>query len=162
MARELTAPPPPAGSARALVLDTNVVLDLMVFADPTTAPLPSLMQEGALRWIATAGMRAELACVLAYPKVAPRVVLCGLTAEEVLARFDAAVRLVEPAPRAAALCKDLDDQPFIDLTAAHGAILLSKDKAVLQLRKSLLAYGAEVATSLSFVGIAQPAHVDSA
>ena len=145
MARELSAQPPSPGSQRALVLDTNIVLDLLVFADPTTAPLPGLLQSGALRWIATAHMRAELERVLAYPKVAPRLAIVGLTAEQVLARFDEAVHQVDAAPCAAALCKDADDQPFIDLAAAHGALLLSKDKAVLLLRRRLQSCGAVVA-----------------
>lgn len=137
-----------------MVLDTNVVLDLLVFADPSTAPLPDLLASGALRWIATEGMRSELARVLGYPKIAPRVALCGLTPETVLARFDATVQTVEPAPRASAICQDADDQPFIDLAATHGAILLSKDKAVLCLRKRLRADGVEVATSIALVGAA--------
>ena len=145
MALEINAALPVVAGQRALVLDTNIVLDLLVFADPSTAPLPALLTSGALRWIATAHMRAELERVLAYPKVAPRVAFYGLTAEQVLARFDAAVHQVDAAPCAAALCKDADDQPFIDLAAAHGAVLLSKDKAVLQLRRRLQACGAEVA-----------------
>ena len=148
----------PEGAPRALVVDTNVVLDLLVFADPATAPLSDLLASGALRWIATAEMRSELARVLGYPKIGPRVTLSGLTPEAVLARFDAAVQTVEPAPRASAICQDADDQPFIDLAAAHGAILLSKDNAVLSLRKRLLAYGAQVATSIAFMD-AQPAPV---
>ena len=86
----------------------------------------------------------------------------GLTPEGVLARFDATVQTVEPAPRASAVCKDADDQPFIDLAAAHGAILLSKDKAVLRLRKRLSACGAETATSLSFLGHSEPACICAA
>ena len=128
-----------------MVLDTNVVLDLLVFADPSTAPLPALLQSGVLRWIATAQMRAELERVLAYPQIAPRLLLCERSAAQVLARFDAGACLVDAAPRCTAVCKDQDDQPFIDLAVAHSALLLSKDKAVLQLRKRLLACGAEVA-----------------
>lgn len=153
MARELTAAPPAAGSGRALVLDTNIVLDLLVFADPATAPLQVLTQSGALRWIATAGMRTELERVLAYPQIAPRMAFYGLTTEQVLARFDAGVQTVDAAPRATAVCKDPDDQPFIDLAAAHCAILLSKDKAVLQLRKRLLHCGAEVASAVGSQGL---------
>ena len=148
MALEWTALPPAPCTGRALVLDTNIVLDLLVFADPATACLPDLLACGALRWIATAGMRSELARVLTYPQIAPRVEFYGLSAEGVLARFDAAVQTMEPAPRASAVCKDPDDQPFIDLAAAHGAILLSKDRAVLQLRKRLALLGAEVARGL--------------
>lgn len=141
------------GISRAVVLDTNVVLDLLVFADPATALLSDLLASGALRWIATSGMRSELSRVLGYPQIAPRVAFYGLTLEAVLARFDAAVQTVGPAPRASAICKDTDDQPFIDLAAAHEAILLSKDKAVLCLRKRLSAYGAEVSTSIALIGV---------
>ena len=149
MARELTVVPPAAGSRRALVLDTNIVLDLLVFADPATALLPGLLASEALHWIATAGMRSELARVLGYPQIAPRVAFYGLTPESVLARFDAAVQTVEPAPRASAVCKDADDQPFIDLAVAHGAFLLSKDRAVLQLRKRMALLGAVVARAMA-------------
>ena len=61
--------------------------------------VPSL----ALHWIATVGMRSELSRVLSYPQIAPRVAFYGLTPEGVLARFDAAVQTVEPAPRASAV-----------------------------------------------------------
>jgi predicted nucleic acid-binding protein len=40
-------------------------------------------------------------------------------------------------PRAPCVCKDPDDQVFIDLAVAHGALLLSKDQAVLTMRKRL-------------------------
>lgn len=153
MVLELTLAPPAAGSGRALVLDTNIVLDLLVFADPSTSLLPALLENGCLCWIATAAMRAELTRVLGYPQIAPRAAFYGLTANAVLERFDAGVRLVDAAPRAAAVCKDADDQPFVDLAAAHSAILLSKDKAVLQLRKRLLSSGAEVARALVLKGV---------
>lgn len=152
MARELSAPQPAAGSRRALVLDTNVVLDLLVFADPAAQPLHALLASGALRWIATEGMRSELARVLGYPQIAPRVQFYGLTAEGVLGRFDAGMQPVAAAARASEVCKDPDDQPFIDLAVAHSAILLSKDRAVLQLRKRLATHGAEVARCMAQAG----------
>jgi predicted nucleic acid-binding protein len=49
------------------------------------------------------------------------------------------------APRAAQVCKDPDDQKFIDLAVTHRAPLLSKDHAVLKLRKRLLVQGVPVA-----------------
>ena len=159
MAYELRMAPPAAGSRRALVIDTNVVLDLLVFADPATAALPDLLASGALRWIATAGMRSELARVLDYPQIASRVAFYGLTPQAVIARFDSAVHAVEPPPRASAICKDADDQPFIDLATAQSAILLSKDKAVLSLRKRLRADGADVATSIALVDHPLPAFI---
>ena len=69
-------------------------------------------------------------------------------AAQVLAAFDAQARLVDIAPKVAYVCKDADDQKFIDLAAAHRAILLSKDKAVICMRKRLANLGADVATAL--------------
>ena len=137
-----------SSTPRALVLDTNIVLDLLVFRDPATALLRQLLGGGALRWLATAAMRQELARVLNYPQIAPRVAFYGLTAASVLAAFDAQAHTVATPARIPAICRDADDQPFIDLAAAHSAILLSKDKAVIALRKRLLAYGAQVAGAL--------------
>jgi predicted nucleic acid-binding protein len=42
------------------------------------------------------------------------------------------------------VCKDPDDQVFIDLAVARGALLLSKDRAVLVMRKRLAARGVVV------------------
>jgi putative PIN family toxin of toxin-antitoxin system len=124
-----------------IVLDTNIVLDLLVFSDPATPPLRAALEAGRLRWIATPSMREELARVLAYPQIVPRLAFYQLSAADVLAAFDRQVQLVEVAPRASMVCKDPDDQKFIDLAVAHRARLLSKDHAVLKLRKRLLAQG---------------------
>lgn len=144
----LEAEPSPAIAERALVLDTNIVLDLLVFSDPATALVRELLNAKTLRWIATAAMRQELARVLDYPKIAPRVAFYGLSTASVLQAFDAQTQIVPVAARISATCRDADDQQFLDLAAAHRAVLLSKDKAVLALRKRLLAYGAQVATAL--------------
>ena len=56
--------------------------------------------------------------------------------------------MVDIAPKVAYVCKDADDQKFIDLAAAHRAILLSKDKAVICMRKRLALLDAQVATEL--------------
>ena len=138
-----------APTARAVVLDTNIVLDLLVFADPDTALLRQLLHSGALHWVATAPMRDELERVLAYEHIAPRVDFYGLSTTSVLAAFDAQVHRVPVAAGVpAVVCKDADDQRFLDLAAAHGAVLLSKDRAVLALRKRLRHHGADVGTVL--------------
>jgi predicted nucleic acid-binding protein len=77
--------------------------------------------------------------VLGYAKILPRMAFYKVTAAHVLAQFDGQATLVDTAPRASAVCKDLDDQKFIDLAVAHKALLLSKDKAVLCMRKRLVA-----------------------
>ena len=91
-------------SARAVVVDTNVALDLLIFSDPRTAPLRALLAQGRLAWIATQVMRDELERVLAYPHIAARMDYYRVDAAQVLAGFDAHVRLVNSAPRVAYVC----------------------------------------------------------
>ena len=138
----------PGEPARPVVVDTNVALDLLIFSDPRTAPLRTLLAQGRLDWIATQVMRDELERVLAYPHIVSRMDFYRVDAAQVLAAFDAQARLVDIAARVAYVCKDADDQKFIDLAAAHRAILLSKDKAVICMRKRLLTLDAHVATAL--------------
>jgi putative PIN family toxin of toxin-antitoxin system len=134
--------------ARPVVVDTNVALDLLIFSDPRTVPLRTLLAQGRLAWIATQVMRDELERVLAYPHIVERMNYYWVDAAQVLAAFDAQARLVDTAPKVAYVCKDADDQKFIDLAAAHRAVLLSKDKAVICMRKRLVNLGADVATEL--------------
>jgi putative PIN family toxin of toxin-antitoxin system len=134
--------------ARPVVIDTNIVLDLLVFADEAVAPLRPQLASGALQWIAAPAMRVELERVLGYPQIAPRLAYYGLSAAQVLQAFDAQARTVDPAPRASAICKDADDQQFIDLAVQHGALLLSKDRAVLNLRKRLQALGVDLGQTM--------------
>ena len=129
----------------AMVLDTNIVLDLFIFSDPATLPLRAALELGSRRWIATSVMRDELERVLAYTHLIPRMAFYQVSAGYVLARFDAHVQLVAVAPKARYICKDADDQKFIDLAVAHQALLLSKDKAVLTMAKRLRTLGVETA-----------------
>ena len=128
-------------SVEPIVIDTNIILDLFVFGDPMAAPLRQQLDAGTLGWVATQPMRDELERVLAYPQIVPRMDFYGCSAAEVLGHFDRLVRLVEVAAKTTAICKDADDQKFIDLAVAHGARLLSKDRAVLCMKKRLLALG---------------------
>ncbi|GAB2460764.1 MAG: putative toxin-antitoxin system toxin component, PIN family [Comamonas sp.] len=134
---------------RPMVLDTNVVLDMLIFDDPHVPPIRELVARGELRWIANRTQRIELERVLHYSQIAPRVAFYGKTAEGVLAAFDAAVEYVAEAPKIRFTCTDPDDQHFLDLASAHGALLVSKDKAVLKQRKRVAThYGATVGNLL--------------
>ena len=128
-----------------LVLDTNIVLDALVFRDPRTHALHAALfcepLKPDLLWQATAPMREELARVLAYPHIAVRLAFHGLQAAQVLSQFDTRAHIVPVAPKAPATCKDPDDQKFIDLAVSHSASLLSKDKAILCMRKRLIKLG---------------------
>ncbi|RZL52193.1 MAG: PIN domain-containing protein [Variovorax sp.] len=130
----------------AVVIDTNVVLDLLVFDDPCWSALRAALDAGALHWIATPPMRVELARVLGYPMVARRLVRDARAPDAVLALFDARTHTVADVPaRAPFVCKDPDDQMFIDLAVAFRARLLSKDRLVLALRRRLATLGVVVA-----------------
>jgi putative PIN family toxin of toxin-antitoxin system len=134
-----------------IILDTNIVLDLLVFADIATIPLRDALQAGRLQWIATAPMRDELARVLAYPQIVKRLQFYGLSAEQVLQARDVLVQTVEVAPKASVTCKDPDDQKFIDLAVAQRCLVLSKDQAVLCMAKRLLALGAAAQVAIKIV-----------
>ena len=129
-----------------VVIDTNIVLDIWVYQDPATPALSNALEEGKLKWLATAPMREELLRVLDYPHIAQRRNRDGVSAEAVLARFDRLAQIHPIAPKAPYVCKDEDDQKFIDLAAAHQALLLSKDKQVLRLTNRLARLGVEVHT----------------
>ena len=135
-------------ASQTVVLDTNIVLDLFVFADEAARPLRSRLEDGDLRWLATASMRDELERVLAYAQIAARLAFYGLAAADVLGIFDRhSVQVGVPA-KAPVTCKDPDDQQFVDLAVAHGAVLLSKDRAVLALKKRLEGLAVHAGTTL--------------
>ncbi|MBS0292976.1 MAG: putative toxin-antitoxin system toxin component, PIN family [Proteobacteria bacterium] len=139
----------PGEGIRPLVLDTNIVLDLFLFADPAVAGVRTLLQARRLDWAATQAMRDELEHVLHYPHLQPRMRYYDTTAQDILAAFDAGARLAPEAARAPYVCKDADDQKFIDLAVAQRAILISKDKAVLCMRKRLLGLDVQVAAAIA-------------
>ena len=137
------------GSRKALVvLDTNIVLDVFVFADMAAKPIRKALEAGELDWIATRPMRDELARVLGYPQIVPRLAFYQLSADDVLASFDRHARLVEVAVKARLNCSDPDDQKFIDLAVSTQALLLSKDRHVLSMSKRLLVLGVRVQTAI--------------
>lgn len=135
---------------RKVVLDTNIVLDIFLFSDPACVSIRAGLLAGSLHWLAIQHMRNELERVLDYTHLQPKLALYELTKADVLAAFDQHAHLVDVAPRVNTVCKDPDDQCFIDLAVAHQALLVSKDKAVLALRKRLLAHGVTAQTAIQF------------
>ncbi|MEI7976942.1 MAG: putative toxin-antitoxin system toxin component, PIN family [Betaproteobacteria bacterium] len=127
--------------AQAWVIDTNIVLDLWLFEDPATIPLRAALQSGAISHLATASMRDELARVLTYPHLMKRMAKSKIQAQDILNRFDEHLLAAEPAAKAPCTCKDPDDQKFIDLAVAHAVPLLSKDAAILCMKKRLFQSG---------------------
>ncbi|MGZ5180399.1 MAG: putative toxin-antitoxin system toxin component, PIN family [Ramlibacter sp.] len=130
------------------MLDTNIVLDAFVFADAGARPLLPALAAGQVAWLATAAMRDELARVLGYAQIVPRLAHYRLDAAQVLDAFDRFARLVEVPAKAAVTCADPDDQKFIDLAVARRALLLSKDRAVLSMKNRLARLDVAVRTVL--------------
>ncbi|WP_408597223.1 putative toxin-antitoxin system toxin component, PIN family [Limnohabitans sp.] len=147
MSAQLSQVRPLATTPVCVVLDTNIVLDLWLYQDPATPALRAALGDKTVRWLATQVMRDELARVLAYTHIVARMTVSDITAEHILSRFDAHAQLVPIAAKAQFVCKDADDQKFIDLAAAHTAQLISKDKAVLTLRNRMARLGVAVARS---------------
>ena len=127
--------------AQAWVIDTNIVLDLWLFEDPATIPLRAALQSGAISHLATASMRDELERVLTYPHLVKRMAKSSIQAQDILSRFDEYLLAAAPATKAACTCKDPDDQKVIDLAVAHAVPLLSKDNAILCMKKRLFQSG---------------------
>lgn len=108
-------------------------MDWLVFNDPRVQALAGALKSGSLRWLVAAAMRQEIRHVLGRgvaARYSPDLAL-------IEAHFDThseAVDAAEPSPRL--VCRDPDDQKFIDLALARGARwLISRDKALLALAK---------------------------
>jgi putative PIN family toxin of toxin-antitoxin system len=124
----------PAADLRpAIVVDTQVVMDWLVFKEPRVQHLVAALTSGELRWLVAPAMRDELRHVLGRgvaARYAPDLALI----EAQLDAHSESVDNTEPSPRL--VCRDPDDQKFIDLALACGARwLVSRDKALLALAK---------------------------
>jgi len=127
-----------------VVLDTNIVLDLWLYKDAATPALLAALENKTIQWLATQVMRDELERVLAYTHIVKRLAFSQLKAEAILAQWDAHAQLMPIAPKCQFVCKDGDDQKFIDLAAQHQTQLISKDKAVLTMRNRMARLGVAV------------------
>ena len=119
------------------MLDTNIVLDWLVFEDGGMPELMAAITKRQVQIASNPDCRDELIRVLAYP-----IFKLDKTAQTAaLAIYDATVDIT---PERASLlgivprCRDRDDQKFIQLAAHAGAAaLISKDNAVLGLKRSM-------------------------
>ena len=130
-------------AATAVVLDTNVVLDWLLFRSPEGLAVGLQVTTGRWRWIATATMRDELNHVLQRGnfvrwQVDP-VAIDAAWAEH-------CQEVIAPSQAVRFLCSDPDDQKFIDLAVAAAPRLLTQDRAVLKLARRLRKVGVEVLT----------------
>jgi predicted nucleic acid-binding protein len=141
--------PPPTPC---LVLDTNAVLDWLLFRNPAMNPLAGAIESGAVRWIATARMRAELVATLGKASLAR----WNSDSVRLLTTMDACTAYrAEPqvAPGLALHCTDPDDQVFIDLAIVEGARwLITQDRALLKLARRAALRGVTILPPARWTG----------
>ena len=139
-----------------IVLDTNVCLDLFVFRDPRWLRLMQALSDGEVEAVTRADCRMEWQIVLGYAHLG----LDEAMQTAVRAEFDA---LIKPFPETVfdgsiklPICRDTDDQKFIELAYQCGAtMLITKDKALLKLaRKTQKAGLFQIVTPESWVAMA--------
>lgn len=141
---------------RGAVLDTNTVLDMLLFDDPAARPLRAALEARRLQWLGCDRMLDELRGVLLRPRMgrwAP-----AAAARAVLDFAGAHMRL-HPLPSCAGapVCRDPADQVFIDLAWSCGAKwLLTRDKALLRLAHKAGARGLWVGTPSGWSALEAP------
>ncbi len=115
---------------RRVVFDTTTVVSALLFRSGRLAWLrPHWRERGCVPLISRA-TAAELTRVLRYPKFR----LATNDCRELLAEYLPYCEVIEPAERCASICRDVNDQPFLDLAQSGRAdLLISGDKDLLTL-----------------------------
>jgi len=128
-----------------LVLDTNVWLDWLVFDDAQVAPIRTAQGAGAAAIFIDTACAEELRRVLDYslrknvlaPEAQARALAECLRVAQPVAAGELDKRALPPLP----LCRDADDQKFLELArAARADYLLTKDRALLELARRKYAH----------------------
>jgi putative PIN family toxin of toxin-antitoxin system len=126
-----------------LVLDTNVILDLLVFQDPAAEVVRMALDAKLVDAVRSEASMLELIDVIQRPSFK----LSEEQQQAILKSWESSSRLLEnttikPAPFT---CRDLDDQVFINMAySLRPALLLSKDLRVLELQAIAKRHGVEI------------------
>ena len=144
-AMENSHPYSPLSAALTVVIDTQIVMEWLVFKDAKVAPLVQALEAGSIRWIGSPAMLGELRHVLwrgIAAKFAPDLPMI----EQAFAQYCQTVEM--PAlPAVRLVCRDPNDQMFIDLAVTEKVRwLISRDRDVLALAKRARAVGLVIVT----------------
>ncbi|MDP1734462.1 MAG: putative toxin-antitoxin system toxin component, PIN family [Sulfuritalea sp.] len=125
-----------SAAPKRVVLDTNVLVSLYVFADSRFAPLRTRIENGEWHAITNEACFNEFRRVLGYPMFA----LAEERQQGALAAYGTHVmHFAGPPPDIIAAlprCSDRDDQKFLELARDGGADwLITADKALLRLAR---------------------------
>jgi putative PIN family toxin of toxin-antitoxin system len=148
---------------RRWVLDTNVVIDWLVFNHPFMDPLRNAVRDGSLQVLTHGPAIDELRRVLAYRQL-------KLNAERQQQVLDAylASALAVTLPAGATLknlmmpggfprCRDRDDEHFVALAYHHRAdALVSRDNAVYGMKSRAAKFGLEIVNVQQAIGLLSP------
>jgi putative PIN family toxin of toxin-antitoxin system len=142
-----------SGSPSKLVLDTNIVLDWLVFDDPSTRELQTAIHAKQIEVVTNELAIDELRRVLAYPQLS----LNAMHQTEHVARYRSQTIMASMPPgfsreklllpQGFPACSDHDDQHFLAL-AFHANVsgVLTRDKALLKLRKRAARFSVRIGT----------------
>jgi len=123
---------------KTLVLDTNIVLDLLVFQDPRANWIRDGIALGRFELIYSSEMLLELTDVIARPQFAHS----ACDQSNLMSSWTQMAIHKPTPPRCSFRCDDPDDQAFIDLAYHYRpSQLLSKDRKVLQMQRALGEHG---------------------
>jgi putative PIN family toxin of toxin-antitoxin system len=138
-----------------LVLDTNVILDLLVFKDPSTEPIRLMLDAKIVDAVRSEASMLELVDVIQRP-------IFKLSREEqdsILQAWASVTQLLENTAIESAplICRDLDDQIFLDMAySIRPAVLFSKDLRLLELRVSAKGHGVEITNQYDYLQAPSP------
>jgi predicted nucleic acid-binding protein len=135
----------------AAVIDTNVLLDWLVFDDPHGGAVGAAVMAGSLRWLLTPAMHEEATDVFGRLGRLPELQRWRhreAHAHAMMAAWATPVQPPDPLPMGQRVrCTDPDDQVFIDLALSRRVPwLISRDRAVLKLARRLSAWGVNALT----------------
>ena len=129
------------------ILDTNIVLDLLLFQDQSVSLLRQYIENGGLQPVGHYETFYELADVITRTQFK----LSESEQKEILQKW-LEIHLVYPKPlETEPYCKDHDDDKFFNLArAVQASYLFSKDKKVLKARSKAKRFGCVVRNTKDF------------
>ena len=138
------------------VLDTNIVLDMLHFADRHAVPIEQAIRASQVQCFADNACLAELERVAGYPEFG----MDPAAQQTLMRRYRELMTICEavgeehyPLPR----CRDADDQKFLVLAArCHADMLITRDRMLLELARHRQAPPFSIVTAETAVRVLQP------
>ena len=125
-----------------IVIDTNVLLGLWIFSEPSLSSLRATLDDGTVTAVRCTETDGEFAEVLARPELLD---VDPARQQVVLESWRNRALLTKLTARAPWTCRDPLDQKFLDLSVSAGAgALLTRDRDLLKLAKKARRSGLQI------------------